>query len=349
MRRLSGAPRLLRSPGPRIVGLEKVEGGGARLHRDAITDVDCAKGVVASSSRDGSLKITAFKSGDAYLTPRRSLSSTSALACVTLTPDAARAVTGGLDSSLSIFDVEAGSMVLRVADAHDAAIAASALCSADTIATAALDASVKLWHLGGAACDEVVAFYDHESPATCVAARGNLVVAGADDGRVLVWDARDAGAPVGAAILPSPVTAIALESSPSSGDAVFALATDGSLHHVSIDGRVLHTAPAFAAATARSGATALAVFDSRPDSLARGRSTAGPYACAANRDGDLVLLDWQANGKAIARKRKAHGAAITTVVPVFDDVQTDLEACVISVADDCTLQAWTVVRDDLAI
>ncbi|MEO0580575.1 MAG: WD40 repeat domain-containing protein, partial [Pseudomonadota bacterium] len=129
---------------------------------------------------------------------------------MTLTSDAARAVTGGLDSSLCVFDVEAGSMVLRVADAHDAAVSASALCSADTIATAALDASVKLWHLGGAACDEVVAFYDHESPATCVAARGNLVVAGADDGRVLIWDARDAGAPVGAAVLPSPVAAIAL-------------------------------------------------------------------------------------------------------------------------------------------
>lgn len=348
--REAAAPRR-RSPPPsqrrsasRVVSLE-VAGRGARAHRDAITGAAFAKGVVASVSRDGALKVCSFRSGESFLVPRRSMIAPAPLSCVCLTDDARLAVTGGLDSSLSVYSVDQGAAVARVDDAHDAALSAAVVGQRE-IVTGALDASVKLWSVAESDSREIVAFYDHESPVSCVAASGRLVAAGAEDGRVLIWDARDdAGGPLGSAVLPDSIAAIAFEQA---GSSILALSQSGHIARLALDGRHLDQGSKINADCA-----SLAIIDSRPDKLDRAKSSlAGPYAVIGTRSGDVVVLDLpnDRRPKHLCRLNKAHNAAVNVLVPVFDDHPDDpMETFILSASEDCTVKAWSVVRDDLAV
>lgn len=336
-----------RRPAARVVGVEAA-GPATRLHRDAISDAACAHGVVASVSRDGALKVCAFRSGGSFLVPRRTITASKPLSCVCLADSAKLAITGGLDASLSIYAIDSGAAVTQLEDAHDAGLACA--CAAgriDEVATGALDASVKLWRLTpDASCRDVVAFYDHESPVSCCAASARLVAAGAEDGRVLVWDARDdaSAGPLGHAVLPDAVAAISFEHASSS---LLAVSRSGHLARLSLDGRHLENHRISA------NVACLAVLDARPDALNRDRNKlAGPYALAGTRAGELLAIHLPSHTQPSYLKRlpRAHGAPITVVRPVFDDHPTDpLESFLLSAAEDCTLRAWTVVRADLEV
>lgn len=341
------APTGRRRPAARVVGVEAAS-PATRLHRDAISDAACAHGVVASVSRDGALKVCAFRSGDSFLVPRRTISALKPLSCVCLADSAKLAIAGGLDASLSIYEIDSGAAVAKLEEAHDAGLACA--CAAgriDEVATGGLDASVKLWRLTpDASCRDVIAFYDHESPVSCCAASARLVAAGAEDGRVLVWDARDdaSAGPLGHAVLPDAVAAISFEHAASS---LLAVSRSGHLARLALDGRHLENHRISA------NVDCLAVLDARPDALNRDRNKlAGPYALAGTRTGELLAIHLPSHNQPSYLKRlpRAHGAPITVVRPVFDDHPTDpLESFLLSAAEDCTLRAWTVVRADLEV
>jgi WD40 repeat protein len=105
------------------------------------------------------------------------------------------------------------------------------------LATGAWDAVVKLWSLGSVASGEetpLLELYDHEAPVCCVALNGSatLLAAGAEDGRLLVWDARAGGQcrPIGAADVDGsasrPVAAVDVLTT-DGGERVFAAAEHG--------------------------------------------------------------------------------------------------------------------------
>ena len=126
---------------------------------------------------------------------------------------------------------------------------------------------------------------DHEAPVTCIAISSNasLVVAGADDSALLVWDARPSSsldrAPVGGAIVPrwmaAPVVCVDVCS-----DRILAAAEDGLMKEVALDGGELRRFDL--SATAVSGG---------------GRGARGAlYVVVGRADGSLALVAWDERG-----------------------------------------------------
>jgi WD40 repeat protein len=109
-----------------------------------------------------------------------------------------------------LYSIESACVVTTLDDAHDALVSALDLAPtggglrgspiADAkLCTGAWDATVKLWRLApsGLARSPELELYDHEDPVTSlrISPDGNVVIAGAEDGRVVAWDARS-GAPI---------------------------------------------------------------------------------------------------------------------------------------------------------
>jgi len=207
--------------------------------------------------------------------------------------------------------------------------------------------------------ESILELYDHESPALSVALRSKLVVAGAEDGQLLIWDARDVGVgsdgPVGRYTLDDAVSSVAIQSGPS-GDTVFAADRSGLVVELAFNGDIL------ASYKLDEDIADLLVFDARPDlSQVQQPGTlilAGPVVLAAVGDGDIVILDWSDrfrvtllaqhkghNSAVAALCRVAKGVVLSKNSPKTDDDDDDaIENYVISAAEDCTLKAWCVAR-----
>ena len=154
----------------------------SRPHRDVTTDVAYARGVVATSCRDGGLKLSSLGSDDGLTTTRSFAASPLALSCVALDDDATLAVAGGWDNHVVAYRADTACLAARF-EAHDASISGLAL-RGGALATGAWDAVVKLWSLGSVASGEetpLLELYDHEAPVCCVALNGSatLLAAGA--------------------------------------------------------------------------------------------------------------------------------------------------------------------------
>ena len=348
-----------------VTNVEPASRSLMRAHRDALTGVAYARGVVASTSRDGTLKLCTFEKPQAegrWFAPRKTLASPSrtALTCVCLTPDGLYAVAGSSDNLLLVFLVASGGLCGSV-EAHDAPVTAVASAFASThddydVATAGLDASVKVWRLSGGHLvrEPLLELYDHEAPALSVALRAKLVAAGAEDGALLVWDARDVGnsdGPVGRALLDDAASSVAVQSGPS-GDTVFAADRSGLVVEIAVYGDLLATYKL------DDDIADVLVFDARPD-LSAPELLAGPIVLCALSSGDLAILDWSDRLRpTLLAQHKGHNAAISALAAVTltdpskktrgttqDDDDDDLiESFVISAAEDCTLKAWDITR-----
>jgi len=377
-----------KTPAMPIMNVEPASRSLMRAHRDALTGVAYARGVVASTSRDGTLKLCHFEkpsSSGRWFAPRKTLASPSrsALTCVCVTPDAAYAVAGGADNALMVFAATHGGLCSTV-EAHEAPVTAVAAAFASSssasssnggrdydVATAGLDASVKVWRLYGGGgqveAEPLLELYDHEAPALCVALRAKLVAAGAEDGAVLVWDARDVGVsrdgPVVRHVLDDAACCIAVQSGPS-GDTIFAADRSGVVVELAVYGDVLATYEL----DGNDDVADLLVFDARPD-LSQEQTNppilAGPLVLVAVGDGDIAILDWSDRLRVtLLAKHKGHNSAVSALCCVTADTPTKdtkknsnrsasttpnddddaLETFVISAAEDCTLKAWAISR-----
>ena len=98
----------------------------SRPHRDVTTDVAYARGVVATSCRDGGLKLSSLGSDDGLTTTRSFAASPLALSCVALDDDATLAVAGGWDNHVVAYRADTACLAARF-EAHDASISGLAL------------------------------------------------------------------------------------------------------------------------------------------------------------------------------------------------------------------------------
>ena len=327
---------------PRIAGatglaLKKT----ARPHRDAPTDASCAAGRVASVARDGTLRVSKLKE-DGSLTPARQLvaASKNTLTCAQLTDDGACVICAGWDCAICVYDATTGALLRRLDNAHDAAIS-SARLRGEVLVTGAWDATVKLWAVSDlcGADDRTGPFLelvDHEAPVTCVAiaSSASIVAAGADDGALLIWDARPSSrldrVPVGDASisLAAPVVCVEICSVPA-GDRVFAASEDGCVVEVALDGGELRRFE----------------LSGEVRCLAVAEAPRGAVAVVAGRaDGSLVLLAWDEADAPEERcvVKTAHAAAVAALALAEADRG---EAVLVSCADDCSAATWGFVGD----
>ena len=303
----------------------------ARPHRDAPTDISCAAGKIASVARDGTLRVSKLKEDGSIISVRQLVAaSKKALTASQLTDDGACIICCGWDCAITVYDAATGSLLRRLDDAHDAAVACGRL-KGNVLCTGAWDATVKLWAVsdlcGDGECGPFLELVDHEAPVTCIAlaANASLVVAGSDDGALLVWDARPASridrAPVGDAIisLEAPVVCVDICS-----DRILAAAEDGLMKEVGLDGGELRR------------------FDIRgePRCLVAAEAARGAlYVVAGRADGSLVLVAWDESEERYVVE-KAHGAALSAVTVAEGGL-------LISCADDCSAATWDFVPDDV--
>ena len=306
----------------------------ARPHRDAATDASSAAGKIATAARDGTLRVSKLKEDGSIISVRQLVAvSKKALTAAQVTDDGACIICCGWDCAITVYDAATGSLLRRLDDAHDAAVACGRLKGA-VLATGAWDATVKLWAVsdlcGAEDCiGPFLELVDHEAPVTCVGLSANaaLVVAGADDGALLVWDARPASrvdrAPVGDAVisLEAPVVCVDICS-----DRILAAAEDGRIVEIALDGGELRR------------------FDIRgePRCLVVAEAARGALHIVVGRaDGSLALIAWDEH-EAPAERYVAehHGAAVGAVTVAEGGI-------LISCADDCSAATWDFVSDDV--
>ena len=311
----------------------------ARPHRDAATDASCAAGKVATAARDGTLRVSKLREDGALISVRQLVAASKrALTAAQVADDGACVICCGWDCAITVYDAATGVLVRRLDDAHDAAVSCGRL-RGNVLCTGAWDATVKLWSVSdlcGAedACGPFLELVDHEAPVTCVALASNasLVVAGADDGALLIWDARPAArldrAPVGDAIisLAAPVVCVDIYSG-AAGDRIIAAAEDGRIIEVALDGGELRR------------------FDiiGEPRCLVAAEAARGAlYIVVGRADGSLVLIAWDENEAPEERyvEEAAHGAAVAAVTVAGGGI-------LISCADDCSAATWDFVSDDV--
>ncbi|CAH0364040.1 unnamed protein product [Pelagomonas calceolata] len=306
----------------------------ARPHRDAPTDVSSAAGKIATAARDGTLRVSRLRDDGALVSVRQLVAaSKKALTASQLTDDGNCVICCGWDCAISVYDAATGSLLRRLDDAHDAAVACGRL-RGSVFCTGAWDATVKLWSVsdlcGDGECGPFLELVDHEAPVTCIALSSNasLVVAGADDGALLVWDARPASkidrAPVGDAIISiaAPVVCVDICS-----DRILAAAEDGLMKEVALDGGELRR------------------FDlsGEPRCLVAAEAARGAlYLVAGRADGSLALVAWDEHEAPEERYvvEKAHGAALSAVTVAEG-------GALVSCADDCSAATWDFVSDDV--
>mmetsp|Transcript_8213 Transcript_8213/g.11439 ORF Transcript_8213/g.11439 Transcript_8213/m.11439 type:complete len:644 (+) Transcript_8213:740-2671(+) len=360
----------------RIRGIRANEKSFTRAHRDAITGVACESNIVVSSSRDGTLKLNTcldFENQKRWFVPRRTVASPARapLTCVCLTHDARYTLTAGADARLFIFIVETGKLLTTVDNCHDAPITAVTCCKGSSsdiydVATCGLDACVKLWQFAHEEMSLSLELYDHETPVTSVALRAftNIVTAGAEDGQLLIWDAREtSGSILGRSKLgDNTICAVSIVGAGPNGDTVFAADTFGLLVQFSLYGHSL------ARIHLRNDIAHMIAIDARKATSnllhSSPKKPNGPYIFVAVGDGDIVLLDWSQSTPIILTKRKAHVSAIaafallkSSEIPqdLNDDNDFDhiiqstssedlLDVALISAAEDCTLKAWEILR-----
>ena len=191
---------------------------------------------------------------------------------------------------------------------------------------------MKLWSLGSVASGEetpLLELYDHEAPVCCVALNGSatLLAAGAEDGRLLVWDARAGGQcrPIGAADVDGsasrPVAAVDVLTT-EHGERVFAAAEHGVVAEFGLDGTRL--------AEARAG------FDVRCLKVVDGRD--GLTVFAGGSDGSLAAFAWASSAPVLKyRDGGAHDAPLSALEVAARGAD---DAVLISAADDCTVTTW---------
>jgi factor associated with neutral sphingomyelinase activation len=311
----------------------------ARPHRDAATDVSCAAGKVATAARDGTLRVSKLREDGALISVRQLVAASKrALTAAQVADDGACVICCGWDCAITVYDAATGVLVRRLDDAHDAAVSCGRL-RGSVFCTGAWDATVKLWSVSDLCgtvdeCGPFLELVDHEAPVTCVALASNasLVVAGADDGALLIWDARPAArldrAPVGDAIisLAAPVVCVDIYSG-AAGDRIIAAAEDGIIKEVALDGGELRR------------------FDvsGEPRCLVAAEAARGAlYIVVGRADGSLVLIAWDENEAPEERyvEEAAHGAAVAAVTVAGGGI-------LISCADDCSAATWDFVSDDV--
>ncbi|KAG0045476.1 hypothetical protein BGZ83_009330 [Gryganskiella cystojenkinii] len=93
-------------------------------------------------------------------------------------------VTGGLDNTLKIWDVETGEC-LNTLFGHVEGVWSLAFDKL-RIVSGSLDRTIKVWDTESGRCLYTLA--GHDGPVTCVGLGDTRIVSGADDGVVLVWD-----------------------------------------------------------------------------------------------------------------------------------------------------------------
>ena len=208
------------------------------------------------------------------------------------------AATGSWDNSVLLYSVESACVVTTIDDAHDALVSALDLAHGGgagardaSLCTGAWDATVKLWRLApsGLVPHPLLELYEHESPVTSlrVAADGNVVIAGAEDGRVVLWDVRAGGAPVASFSLGEPVTSLCWSdgAAASAASAVLVASSAGTVAQFAPDGRRVAT-------------VSIA-------SEARCVCADGPLVVAGAADASLTAWAWRDDGSINARPAAA--------------------------------------------
>ena len=306
----------------------------ARPHRDAATDASSAAGKIATAARDGTLRVSKLKEDGALVSVRQLVAvSKKALTAAQITDDGACVICCGWDCAITVYDAATGALLRRLDDAHDAAVACGRLRGA-VLCTGAWDATVKLWAVsdlcGAEDCiGPFLELVDHEAPVTCVglSASAALVVAGGDDGALLIWDARPMNGdrvPVGDAIisLEAPVVCVDICS-----DRIIAPAEDGIMKEVALDGGELRR------------------FDVRGEPrcfVVCEASRGALYVVVGRADGSLVVVAWDEHEAPEERyvEEAAHGAAVGALTVAEGGI-------LISCADDCSAATWDFVSDDV--
>jgi len=187
-----------------------------RLHKEVISDmqVDHELGLVATTCRDGSLRVTPLgsiaslpglngRAGSDAVSQRQHKASDLALSgCAFL--DIARTsssgaggskalVCGSWDSSIFLYSLASAQVIGGHVPAHDDSVSAVD-AHASRVCSGSWDATVKVWRLrpdgGGIDPVPVAEFYDHQNSIQVVRFHptGRYVAAGADDGRVVIWN-----------------------------------------------------------------------------------------------------------------------------------------------------------------
>ncbi|KAH8068920.1 hypothetical protein JL720_12128 [Aureococcus anophagefferens] len=178
----------------------------SRPHRDVTTDVAYARGVVATSCRDGGLKLSSLGSDDGLTTTRSFAASPLALSCVALDDDATLAVAGGWDNHVVVYRADTACLAARF-EAHDASISGLALSGArrgdrttvvdgrDGLTVFAGGSDGSLAAFAWASSAPVLKYRDggaHDAPLSAleVAARGAddaVLISAADDCTATTW------------------------------------------------------------------------------------------------------------------------------------------------------------------
>ena len=283
-------------------------------------------------ARDGTLRVSKLKEDGSIISVRQLVAaSKKALTASQLTDDGACIICCGWDCAITVYDAATGSLLRRLDDAHDAAVACGRL-KGNVLCTGAWDATVKLWAVsdlcGDGECGPFLELVDHEAPVTCIALSSNasLVVAGADDGALLIWDARPASRWTAR---PS-----ATPSYPSSAGRLRGYMQRphprggrgrSRMKEVALDGGELRR------------------FDlsGEPRCLVVCEARGALYLVVGRADGSLVLVAWDEHPPEERYVvEKAHGAALSAVTVAEGGL-------LISCADDCSAATWDFVPDDV--
>ncbi|KAG5190430.1 hypothetical protein JKP88DRAFT_266910 [Tribonema minus] len=213
----SGVASTLRLRSP-LLRMPSVQAAGLAATAPAASSASGSPGNTGGGGGSGGAAPAAAGSGGGFraLCRRQFVGTDLALGCCALTSNGKLAAAGCWDSSVVLYAVESASQVSRLRACHDDGVSCMALCepaaartdsgggangssgggsapsSRRLLVTGAWDATVKVWGLQETGLEPAPAmdFFDLETPIHSVAIdpSGRLVAAGAEDGKVAVWE-----------------------------------------------------------------------------------------------------------------------------------------------------------------
>ncbi len=107
---------------------------------------------------------------------------------VAVSPDGRHAVSGSLDTTLRLWDIETGKC-LRLFDGHWLGITSVAITpDARFVVSASEDAALRLWDLASAQCLRVYEGHEQEVTTVTMSSYGRFILSGSKDGTVRLWN-----------------------------------------------------------------------------------------------------------------------------------------------------------------
>jgi WD40 repeat protein/mono/diheme cytochrome c family protein len=165
------------SPLARLLGPLKVKGGTVQRSVVVASFADIAREVRRAGSLAASREESSPFTGH-----------DGAVECVAFAPDGKRAVSGGDDRTLRLWDVATGKELRRFEGHRDAVVAAAFSADGRFIASGSRDRTVRLWNVESGR--ETSRLEGHTGSVRCVAiaASGQFLLSGGEDAVVRLWD-----------------------------------------------------------------------------------------------------------------------------------------------------------------